>query len=92
MSAVSLADDTVSAVSLQDDDDVVPDIPHADNNDVVPNLSYQIPEVVQESSLTDPTPHTEPGPVTLTYTLVPGGTKKRKGQTDRHLWVHLQHF
>ena len=43
-------------------------------------FSYQMPEVVQESSLTQPLLLIEPGPVTLTYTLVPGGTKRGKAK------------
>ena len=84
-------DDVVPDVPPADDelvpaDDVVPDVPPADD-DVVPadddamqDVSYQIPAVVQESSLNDPTPHIEPGQVRLTYTLVPGGTKRGKAK------------
>ena len=87
VSTVSFDDDVVPDVPPADDD-VVPDVPPADDDvvpaedddDVMQDVSYQIPEVVEESSLTDPTPDIEPGPVTLTYTLVPGGTKRGKAK------------
>ena len=43
------------------------DVPAEDDPD---NISYQLPEVVEESSLNDPTPVIVPGPLHMTYTVV----------------------
>ena len=64
--AVSLEENVIPAVPHADyvvpdappaDDNTFPDIPPADNDYVVQDVSCQIPEVVQKSSLSDPTPH-----------------------------------
>ena len=79
VSAVPPADDIVPAVSHEDAVSLEVDVASLED-DVMQDVSYQIPEVVQESSLTDPTPLIEPGSVTLSYTLVPGGTKRGKAK------------
>ena len=64
---VPFPDDAVS--------DLPADVPAEDDPD---NILYQLPEVVEESSLNDPTPAIVPGSLHLTYTVVPSGTKKSK--------------
>ena len=64
---VPFPDDAVS--------DLPADVPAEDDPD---NISYQLPGVVEESSLNDPTPVIVPGPLHMTYTVVPSGTKRGK--------------
>ena len=44
------------------------------------NISYHLPEVMEESSSNDPTLVIVPGSLHLTYTVVPSGTKRDKNK------------